>query len=59
MAFVTGAASTYTVTTTGRAGGFHPVERGTLPAGITFTNNSNGTATLSGTADPGTAGPIR
>ncbi len=31
-------------------------ETGTLPAGITFTDNGNGTATLSGTATSGTGG---
>ena len=45
----------FTVTTTGI-----PVpaltETGALPAGLTFTDNGNGTASLSGMAAPGTAG---
>ena len=56
VAFVTGAASTYTVTTTGSPAAATLSSVGTLPAGITFTNNGDGTATLAGTADPGTAG---
>ena len=48
-------AGTYTVTTTG-----YPAaaitETGTLPAGLTFTDNGNGTATIAGTPDSGTAG---
>jgi len=31
-------------------------ETGTLPAGVTFTNNGSGTATLAGTPDSGSAG---
>ncbi len=50
-----GAASTFTVTTTG-----YPApslgETGTLPAGVTFVNNGNGTATLGGTPAAGTGG---
>jgi hypothetical protein len=53
--FSTGVAGTYTVTTTG-----YPAptitETGTLPSGLTFTNNGNGTGTISGTAASGTAG---
>jgi YVTN family beta-propeller protein len=44
-----------TVTTTG-APAPALTETGALPAGITFTDNRNGTATLSGTAPVGTAG---
>lgn len=47
--FVVGIPGSFTITTTG-----FPVpalsETGTLPAGITFTDNGNGTATLAGTA---------
>ncbi|HEV2344102.1 MAG TPA: putative Ig domain-containing protein [Actinocrinis sp.] len=46
--FTSGAASSFTITTTG-----YPAPwigyTGSLPPGITFTNNGNGTATLSGT----------
>lgn len=53
--FVIGAASTFTVTTTG-----HPVTTitatGSLPAGVTFTNNGNGTATLAGSPAAGSGG---
>ena len=53
--FATGIAGTYTITTTG-----YPTpaitEQGTLPAGLSFTDKSNGTATISGTASgPGSA----
>jgi hypothetical protein len=54
-AFVTGLADSFTVTATGV-----PLpalsETGTLPEGVTFTDNGNGTATVAGTAAPGTAG---
>ncbi len=54
--FTVGNAGTFTVTTSG----FPPVgtitETGALPAGVTFTNNGNGTATLSGTPLNGMAG---
>ena len=56
VAFVTGAPGTYIVTTTGSPVAATLSSVGTLPAGITFTNNGDGTATLAGTADPGTAG---
>ena len=53
--FHTGVLTTFTVTTTGS-----PVialtESGALPAGLTFTDNGDGTATLSGTALPGQEG---
>ena len=46
--FTVGAAGTFSVTTTG-----YPApslsESGTLPGGVTFTDNKNGTATLAGT----------
>ena len=46
--FTTGALGTFTVTTTGSP---TPTvsESGALPGGVTFTDNGNGTATLSGT----------
>jgi hypothetical protein len=53
--FVVGYAGTFTVTTTG-----DPVptitETGALPAGVTFTDNGDGTATFAGTPPDGTAG---
>ncbi len=53
--FTTGASGTFTVTTTG-----YPTatitESGTLPSGVTFVDNGNGTATLSGTPAAGTGG---
>jgi hypothetical protein len=54
-AFSTGVAGTYTVTTTGFPA---PTitETGTLPSGMTFTDNGNGTATISGTPASGSAG---
>ncbi len=49
------AQGSFLVTTTG-----YPIpalaERGTLPSGVTFTDNGNGTGTLGGTAAPGTVG---
>ena len=52
VTFTLGVASSFTVTTTG-----YPtpslVEAGALPAGVTFTNNGNGTGTLSGTPTAG------
>jgi hypothetical protein len=53
--FTVGAAGSFTVTTTGS-----PVaglsEVGTLPSGVTFVDNGDGTATLSGTPVAGSAG---
>jgi hypothetical protein len=53
--FAIGTANTFTVTATGS-----PVpilsRTGTLPSGVTFTANANGTATLAGTPAAGTAG---
>lgn len=48
-----------TVTTNLRANGYPPAvltENGALPSGVTFTTNYNGTATLSGSPLPGSAG---
>lgn len=53
--FTVGTSGTFTVTTTGT-----PVaslaESGSLPNGVTFVDNSNGTATVSGTPASGTSG---
>jgi hypothetical protein len=53
--FATGHAGTFTVTTSGFPA---PAlaESGTLPTGVTFTDNGNGTATLAGTPGSGTEG---
>jgi hypothetical protein len=50
-----GAAASFTVTATG---GPTPtiVRTGTLPSGVTFTDNGSGNATLAGTPASGTAG---
>ena len=50
------AGQTFTVTTTGfpRNPGMAITRTGTLPAGVTFTDNNDGTATIAGTPDPGT-----
>jgi hypothetical protein len=53
--FSTGVAGTYTVTTTGFPAP-SITESGSLPSGLTFTDNGNGTATITGTAAAGTAG---
>ncbi|HET6815758.1 MAG TPA: putative Ig domain-containing protein [Mycobacteriales bacterium] len=54
-AFVVGVAGSFNVTATGRP---TPTlsQTGTLPSGVTFTNNGDGTATLAGTPGAGTAG---
>ena len=53
--FTTGQNGNFGVTSTG-----HPAaalsESGTLPSGVLFTDNGNGTATLHGTPGPGTGG---
>ena len=53
--FTVGTAGSFTVTTTGTPA---PTlaETGTLPSGVTFVNNGNGTATLSGTPASGSGG---
>jgi hypothetical protein len=53
--FVVGTAGSFTVTATGSPTP-SVTKTGTLPSGVTFTSNSNGTATLSGTPAAGTAG---
>ena len=53
--FTVGAAGSFTVTATGTPTPSF-TETGALPSGVTFVNNGNGTATLSGTPASGTAG---
>jgi len=53
--FSVGTASSFTVRATGTPTPTLSLS-GTLPAGIAFTNNGNGTATLAGNAAPGTGG---
>jgi hypothetical protein len=50
--FTIGSAGTFTVTTTGFPAAAL-TETGALPAGVTFTDNGDGTATLAGTATAG------
>jgi large repetitive protein len=47
--FVVGSAGSFSVTTSGFPTVATITESGTLPAGITFTDNGNGTATIAGT----------
>ncbi|MGO9752880.1 MAG: beta strand repeat-containing protein, partial [Solirubrobacteraceae bacterium] len=55
--FTTGTAGSFAVTTTGSStSGPTITESGTLPSGVTFTDNGSGTATLAGTPAAGTAG---
>jgi hypothetical protein len=53
--FAVGTSREFTVTATGTPAP-SLAERGTLPAGVTFKDNGNGTARLSGTPASGTAG---
>jgi uncharacterized delta-60 repeat protein len=53
--FTVGTAGSFTITTTGSPAATL-TQSGTLPGGVTFTNNGNGTATLSGTPAAGTGG---
>jgi hypothetical protein len=53
--FTAGKAGSFTVTATG-APTPSLTETGTLPSGVTFMDNGNGTATLNGTPATGTAG---
>ena len=55
VVFTAGRANTFTVTTTG-APNAALSESGALPSGVTFTDNGNGTATLSGTPAAGATG---
>jgi hypothetical protein len=53
--FIAGQSGSYTMTTTGfPIGVMH--KTGTLPAGVTFTDNNDGTATIAGTPAAGTGG---
>ncbi|MCU1589917.1 MAG: hypothetical protein JWP11_1173 [Frankiales bacterium] len=55
--FVTGAAGTFTVTTSpGTPATTTLTKTGTLPTGVTFVDNGDGTATLAGTPGAGTGG---
>lgn len=54
--FEVGLAGTFTVTTTGTPPVTSITRTGTLPAGVTFTYNGNGTGTLAGTPAAGTRG---
>jgi large repetitive protein len=54
--FTVGSAGSFTITTTGAPTAATISESGSLPSGVTFVNNSNGTATLSGTPAAGTGG---
>src|SRR5581483_7097587 len=55
VTFTAGSAGTFTIGTTGTP---KPsiVKTGALPAGVTFTDNGNGTATLAGTPPLGSGG---
>ncbi len=55
VVFTDGKANTFTITTTG-APNAALSESGTLPSGVTFTDNGNGTATLSGMPAAGASG---
>jgi hypothetical protein len=56
--FAVGVAGTFTVTATGFPGGptLALTAGGSLPSGVTFVDNGDGTATLSGTPAPATGG---
>jgi hypothetical protein len=54
--FTVGSAGTFAVTTDGGSGTITLTVTGTLPSGVTFTDNHNGTATLAGTPAAGSAG---
>ena len=54
--FAVGTAGSFTVRTGGTPAVTTISRTGTLPSGVTFTNNGNGTATLSGTPAAGTGG---
>ena len=55
-AFVLGQSNTFSVTTTGFPKPTLTKTAGTLPTGVTFVDNGDGTATLAGTPAAGTAG---
>src|SRR5579862_8605020 len=54
--FTVGSAGTFSVTTTGSPKPAITKTAGTLPTGVTLTDNGNGTATLAGTPGAGTGG---
>ncbi|MGI8664885.1 MAG: beta strand repeat-containing protein, partial [Jatrophihabitans sp.] len=54
--FTRGTAGSFTVTTTGIPTVTTITHTGTLPTGLSFTDNANGTATLTGTPAAGTGG---
>jgi Bacterial Ig-like domain (group 3)/Beta-propeller repeat/Putative Ig domain len=54
--FVAGTAGSFTVTTTGVPFPALAITSGTLPTGVTFVDNGNGTATLARTPPPGATG---
>ncbi|BCU78627.1 hypothetical protein llg_33420 [Luteolibacter sp. LG18] len=56
--FTVGSAGSFTITTTGfpTGAGMTLGESGTLPSGVSFTDNGNGTATLAGTPAAATGG---
>ena len=54
--FMVGQAGSFTVTTVATPAVTNITRTGTLPAGVTFVYNNNGTATLSGTPGAGTGG---
>jgi len=54
--FVVGVGGLFTITTTGTPAVTSIPQTGTLPSGVTFTDNGNGTATLSGTPAAGAGG---
>ncbi len=57
-AFVVGASGGFAITTEAAPPVTAITLTGTLPAGLTFTDHGDGTATLAGIADPGTGGAI-
>jgi hypothetical protein len=54
--FTVGAHGTFTVTTSGTPSPALSITSGTLPTGVTFTDDGDGTATLAGTPAAGTGG---
>jgi hypothetical protein len=56
MSFAVGDARSFTVTTTGSPSPALTDGAATLPAGVSFTDNGNGTATLAGTPAAGSSG---
>ena len=56
--FAIGSANTFTVTTTGHPAPTTIASTGPLPAGVTFTDHGNGTATLTGSPASGSEGDL-